>query len=421
MKSLALGLLMVGLAAATVASTTLGDKSHDMVKNIFDVDRDKDITGMLHGKMKGEEVGDMDIMGKSAYRVEIDEREITDLIHDFREFGSRYLSRTKAERLLLLKKLREAFKHAGAKMLLNFGRVFPPLTESYAALLKYVQVDKNCDQECAVECLDYRARPDTLFFNPTCLKKCKCTFALSTVDPSVIDRKIDEVLKNAEHVNRFFKNVGAEGLKIVKPTLENYMVKTRSLHEEFGDLIKEHGVRVFGCDESCVSDCVDRPDLVSFWEVPICLSHCKCGKGLIHIERDIPGLTHSTKLFGTDHQKTDFDFLESIVGDQEEDREIGILDRLRFRKTASLFSNVFKNEEEEKDLDVIKRNRFADIKEDIEEFLEGKKEDMVGHKHNIGCHRSDNHHKGYNIPELMRYSDYDKKAWNFFKRYEDEI
>lgn len=187
-------------------------------------------------------------MDKSAFRIEIDEREVADLMRDFKDFGNRYITKTKAERLILMKKLREAFKHVGAKMLLNFGRVFPPLSESWAAVMKYIQVDKNCDQECAMDCLDYRARPDTLFFNPTCLKKCKCTFAMSTVDPAVIDKKIDDVLMNMENVNHFFKNVGVEGLKIVKPSLENYMTKARGLHEEFGDLVKEHSAKIFGCD-----------------------------------------------------------------------------------------------------------------------------------------------------------------------------
>lgn len=28
---------------------------------------------------------------------------------------------------------------------------------------------------------------------------------------------------------------------------------------------------------------------------------------------------------------------------------------------------------------------------------------------------------GFNLPELMKYSEYDKKAWSFFKRYEEDI
>lgn len=169
---------------------------------------------------------------------------------------------------------------------------------------------------------------------------------------------------------------------------------------------------------------MDRPEIVSFWEVPICLRHCKCGKtgrGLIHIERDLPGFMHTGKLFdvGERDEEEEFEYLDSLIEDEDEERNMGILDRLKFKKTASLFSNVFEDKEN-KEEDILRHHRTGTLKDDIEEFLE-KKEPYFGGKRHVGCKRSDIHHKGYNIPELMRYADYDKKAWNFFNRYEEEI
>ena len=118
--------------------------------------------------------------------MEVDENEVESLITDIKDFGGKYPKKTRKERIALMKNLREAFKNTAAKMLLNWGRVFPPLASSWAEVMRHVQVDKTCDQECAVDCLDFRAGSETMFFNPTCLSKCHCKFAVSSFDPEVI-------------------------------------------------------------------------------------------------------------------------------------------------------------------------------------------------------------------------------------------
>lgn len=291
--------------------------------------------------------------------------------------------------MALMQKLREAYKNTAAKMLLNFGKVFPPLASSWAQVMQHIQVDKNCDQECAVECLDYRAGCESMFFNPTCLDKCKCKFAISSVDPEHIKTKMDEVTKNAENVNHFFKGIGAEDMKIIKPSYDSYLIKARDLHEEFGELVLEHAGNVFGCDNECLSDCVERPDMVSFWEVPLCLKKCKCGskQGLIRIDRDELPLEK--------------EILHHEVEEEEEDRNLGIMDRLRMKHLTSLFGITKDSDEEEED------------------FLESRKVPFGTHRHHdVSC---DKVHHDFDIPELMKYSDYDKKAWNFFKRYQEDI
>lgn len=62
-------------------------------------------------------------------------------------------------------------------------------------------------------------------------------------------------------------------------------------------------------------------------------------------------------------------------------------------------------------------NRDYEDYEDEEEILDVKRP-LVGDREKLIVHKK----KGdYNLPELMKYSDYDRKAWNFFRRYRDEF
>ena len=155
---------------------------------------------------------------------------------------------------------------------------------------------------------------------------------------------MDNVTRNYERVNRFFNSLSVENMKKVKPSFDKYLEKASGLHEEFADLLKKHGAKILGCDESCIDDCLDV-SFVSFWEIPMCLKNCQCTEGLITIDRSS----------------------DSILG---------------------------------------KRS----LEED-EEFL-GKKT----YNEPLRTRRSE-----FNLPELMKYSEHDRKAWNFFKRYQDNI
>ena len=62
-----------------------------------------------------------------SYNVKIDEGEIDELIEDFEEFSDKYLKKTKKERKALMKKLNKAFHNTAGKMILNFGKIFPPV------------------------------------------------------------------------------------------------------------------------------------------------------------------------------------------------------------------------------------------------------------------------------------------------------
>ena len=70
-----------------------------------------------------------------------------------------------------------------------------------------------------------------MYFNKACLNACNCKFEIDKMNPHKIRSKIDEITRNEEKVNRFFKDLNVENMKLVKPTFEAYMEKAGELHE----------------------------------------------------------------------------------------------------------------------------------------------------------------------------------------------
>ena len=77
----------------------------------------------------------------AAFNVRIDKEEIENMIDDFEDFGDRYLKKTRPERLGLMKKLTEAYRNSAAKLILNFGKTIPPVAESWAQVMRHIQVN----------------------------------------------------------------------------------------------------------------------------------------------------------------------------------------------------------------------------------------------------------------------------------------
>ena len=132
--------------------------------------------------------------------------------------------------------------------------------------------------------MDPKAGCESLYFNERCLKTCNCQFEIETMNPDVIRRRMDNITKNVNNMNRFFSNLNAENMKLVRPAFDKYMAKAGALHEEFGKLVREHTSKAFGCDEGCIEDCLDK-DFVTFWEIPMCMRSCHCKEGVIAINR----------------------------------------------------------------------------------------------------------------------------------------
>ena len=184
--------------------------------------------------------------------------------------------------------------------------------------------------------------------------------------------KVENITKDLENVNRFFKEVHSENIKLVKPTFEEYVTKASALHDEFGELLLEHGSKMLGCDEDCISDCLDK-EFVSFWELPKCIKHCKCERGALTIERE-------------DHMRREL----------ESDR---------------IHDSIEKEELEEILEEDIRRPHLKK-----EEQRKERHHERVPHESRRRRDEND-----FDLPELMKYSEYDKKAWALFKKHQDDI
>lgn len=75
----------------------------------------------------------------------------------------------------------DAWRNTAAKILLNFGKTMAPVISQWAEIMKEVQVNDDCDQDCAVKCIDPKAR-NTMFFNQGCLDSCNCKFNIFSMD-----------------------------------------------------------------------------------------------------------------------------------------------------------------------------------------------------------------------------------------------
>lgn len=216
--------------------------------------------------------------------ISLDEANMMEMVEDFKDFGVEYWRETRPQREEVLKALKEAYKNTASKLLMNFGRVFSPILHEWADIMKYVQVNKECDQDCAVDCLDITKR-NTMFFNGRCLGSCGCCFGIHKVKPEKLRKHANKLRDKLENARNFLEKIGHKDVEIVKPSIDNYLSEERTLHQEFGNLVKKHAVKTFGCDADCIDKCVERPALITFWEVPLCLSRCECSlEGIIDVD-----------------------------------------------------------------------------------------------------------------------------------------
>lgn len=179
-------------------------------------------------------------------------------------------------------KLCDAFQNTGAKLILNFGKTIAPVVKDWAVMMKKVQVNSDCDQECAASCLNPRAR-STMFFDTGCLKKCNCKFDISSVDKASLAKQSAELAKDAKDAGGFLSSVVMHNYDMVKPALQDYLAKEKELHEDFGKLLKKTAQEVFECDPKCITDCL-KHEFVSYWEIPKCVRHCECKQNILKIE-----------------------------------------------------------------------------------------------------------------------------------------
>lgn len=113
--------------------------------------------------------------------------------------------------------------------------------------------------------------------------------------------KAHELEKRVDDLGDFYEDRKEEVIKIVKPSLDAYMEKEKTLHKDFSELLRKHATKTFGCDEECLDDCLDRPNFISFWEIPMCVKHCECSVDrLIKLDQGTMNIPHLMKEDGYD-------------------------------------------------------------------------------------------------------------------------
>jgi len=135
----AVSFFLIGIATATIGSAENKEMHDTSIRHFRKPHHERGSFGLKN------EDEQHHLKKHSTFDIEIDEGEIHEIIGDFKDLGGKWLGQTKKERVALMKSLREAYKNTAAKMLLNWGRVFPPVANSWADVMKYVQVNKDCD------------------------------------------------------------------------------------------------------------------------------------------------------------------------------------------------------------------------------------------------------------------------------------
>ena len=122
-------LLALGIFAAVTVSKILG---------IPNFPEDKVVT-------RGERRRNIPRHDVSNVNIKLEEENLREMIEDFREFGVEYWRETKVPREDVLRALKEAYKNTASKLIMNFGRVFNPILHEWADIMKYVQVNPECN------------------------------------------------------------------------------------------------------------------------------------------------------------------------------------------------------------------------------------------------------------------------------------
>jgi len=176
-------------------------------------------------------------MQAKVFNIEVNETLVEDVVDNFRRFGKEYMNHTKEERKELMSKLCDAFRNTGAKLILNFGKTIAPVVSQWAEIMKEVQVNDECDQDCAVGCLDPKAR-STMFFDPGCLRKCNCKFSIQSIDKAKLAEDSTLLAKSAGNLTAMLKDLMIQNQKTVWPALKAFLAKEKELYQEFGTLLK---------------------------------------------------------------------------------------------------------------------------------------------------------------------------------------
>ncbi len=73
----------------------------------------------------------------------------------------------------------DAYRNTAGKVILNFGSTVVPAVKSWADLAGNLNVDQNCNQTCALNCVvPVEGHPLGLSLDKKCLKSCPCSYSI---------------------------------------------------------------------------------------------------------------------------------------------------------------------------------------------------------------------------------------------------
>lgn len=226
-----------------------------------------------------------DRSGVKRLDVRVNEGLIKELIDDFKNYGVEWWEGTEVEREDLMLALKDAWMNTAGRLIMNFGKTVVPVAEHLADIMKYMQVNPMCKQECAINCLSPKHR-DTMYFEKTCLASCGCHFKIGEIGHEKLDAHKSQLKESATELKDFVSDVVKENYKTIKPEIDAYTKAEKKYCREFAELLRKHATKTFGCDEECLDNCLEKPSLVNFWEIPACVKSCHCTMGrIVDIEK----------------------------------------------------------------------------------------------------------------------------------------
>ena len=125
-------------------------------------------------------------------------------MEDTLDYLNRYESSRKSSEAALVRDISNAYKNAGAKLILNFGRFFAPVIEDYGKLLTYSKPSENCDHDLAVQCWDpARHGFENIGFDIYCLERIGCMVNPTEEDMQRIQRDALKFMDDFEKAKDF--------------------------------------------------------------------------------------------------------------------------------------------------------------------------------------------------------------------------
>lgn len=210
-----------------------------------------------------------------SLKLALNESAMEDFYDDASQFGELYWETTKKETENVKKDLLDAFEDTAARLVMNFGKTVVPLVKTFSELTSKLSVNAECNQDCAAKCFDAELPHEDNYFDKKCMAACGCVLDMDKMNATYHEDGHKKMLQELEDIEGYANRLGDNFLKIMKPSVDAYVAKKKTLEDDFFKLLKKHAVEDLGCDPKCISDCTNQ-DKVSYFELPDCLEMCMC-------------------------------------------------------------------------------------------------------------------------------------------------